>query len=43
MAAFLKVMHEKFGGAKAYMIEKCGLTKEDVEAIRESLIVKRDL
>ena len=41
MAAFLKVMNETFGGAETYMVEKCGLTKEEVATIRKSLIVEK--
>lgn len=40
MTAFLKVMKEKFGGAEVYVIEKCGLSKEEVENIRINLIVE---
>jgi CRISPR/Cas system type I-B associated protein Csh2 (Cas7 group RAMP superfamily) len=35
------MLREKFGGAEAYMIEKCGLTKEDIEKIRSNLIVEQ--
>jgi hypothetical protein len=41
MAAFLKVMKDKFGGAEAYVTEKCGLSKAEVEKIRESLIIEK--
>lgn len=41
MAAFLKVMQGKFGGAETYIIEKCGLSKEEVEKIRNNLIVEK--
>jgi hypothetical protein len=40
MLATLKMMREKFGGPETYMIEKCGLTKEDVEKIKTNLIVE---
>ncbi|KAL2062371.1 hypothetical protein VTL71DRAFT_6637 [Oculimacula yallundae] len=35
----LKMVEEKFGGAEKYIIEKCGLTKEEVEMIRKNLII----
>lgn len=41
MLATLKMLREKFGGAEEYMIEKCGLKKEDVERIRSNLIVEK--
>lgn len=41
MAAFLKVLHQTFGGAETYMVEKCGLTKEEVETIRKNLMVEK--
>jgi hypothetical protein len=40
MLATLKMMREKFGGAEGYVIEKCGLTKEEIEKIRSNLIVE---
>ncbi len=40
MLATLKMLREKFGGAENYIIEKCGLSKEEVEKIRKNLIVK---
>jgi protein tyrosine/serine phosphatase len=40
MARWLKVVLEKeFGGVEKYMVEKCGFTKEDVEKIRNNLLV----
>ena len=39
MLATLKMIRENFGGAEGYMIEKCGLPKEDLEKIRSNLIV----
>ena len=41
MAAFLKVIKEKFGGAETYVTEVCGLSKEQVQQIRGSLIVEK--
>ena len=41
MLATLKMLREKFGGAEEYMIDKCGLTKDDVEKIRSNLIVEK--
>lgn len=40
MLATLKAMREEFGDAERYVIEQCGLTKEDVENIRANLIVE---
>ncbi|TGO89678.1 hypothetical protein BPOR_0098g00090 [Botrytis porri] len=40
MLATLKMLHEKFGGAESYVIEKCGLTIDEVERIRRNLIVE---
>jgi len=40
MMAFLKVMKEQFGDAETYVIERCGLTKDEVEKIRGNLIVE---
>ncbi|TAQ84525.1 hypothetical protein B7494_g7151 [Chlorociboria aeruginascens] len=40
MLATLEVVREKFGGVESYMIEKCGLTKKEVEQIRLNLIVE---
>lgn len=39
MMATLEMIRDKFGGAEGYMVEKCGLAKEQVEAIRKNLIV----
>jgi len=39
MAAFLKVVDSKFGGAKRYVTERLGFTKAEVEQIRKNLIV----
>lgn len=41
MEAFLKVLSGTFGGAEKYMIEKCGLSKEEVETIRSHLVVEK--
>jgi hypothetical protein len=40
MMSTLRVIREKFGGAEGYVIEKCGLTKEEVEKIKANLIVE---
>ena len=40
MMSTLRVIRENFGGAERYVIEKCGLTKEQVEKIRANLIVE---
>lgn len=41
MLATLEMIRKKFGGAEGYMIEKCGLTKDEVEKIRSNLIVEK--
>ncbi|CZR62857.1 related to protein-tyrosine phosphatase [Phialocephala subalpina] len=41
MLATLKMINENFGGAEGYIINKCGLTKTDVEKIRKNLIVEK--
>lgn len=41
MFSTLKVIRKEFGGVENYMIEKCGLSKEEVEKIRSSLIVEQ--
>ena len=40
MLATLKMIRANFGSAEEYVIEKCGLTKEEVEKIRKNLIVE---
>ena len=40
MLATLKMIRERFGGAEGYMLEKCGLTKVEIEKIRGNLIVE---
>jgi len=40
MLATLKMIRETYGSAEEYMIEKCGLTKEEVERIRKNMIVE---
>ena len=40
MLATLKMIHEKYGGPEQYVVDRCGLTKEDVDRIRSNLIVK---
>ncbi|TEY76057.1 hypothetical protein BOTCAL_0061g00160 [Botryotinia calthae] len=40
MLATFKMLHEKFGGAESYVIEKCGLTIDEVERIRKNLIIE---
>jgi hypothetical protein len=39
MKAILKMINEKYGGAEGYLIEKCGLTKEEIAQIRATLVV----
>lgn len=40
MRSCLKMIKKEFGGAENYMIEKCGLTKEQVDRIRFNMIVE---
>lgn len=40
MLATLKMIRERFGGAEKYMVEKCGLTPEEVQKIRTNLIAE---
>jgi len=40
MMATLKMIQEKFGGAEGYILDKCGLTRTDVENIRKNLVVE---
>jgi hypothetical protein len=42
MLLTLKMIKERFGGAENYMIEKCGLTKAQVEKIRSNLLVEQN-
>lgn len=41
MLATVKMIKAKYGGAEGYMMEKCGLSKSDVENIRKNLIVEK--
>lgn len=34
------MIREKYGGPEGYVIEKCGLTIEEVDKIRKNLIVE---
>ena len=40
MLAFLELLQEKYGGAKGYIREICGLTDDDIQIIRQNLITK---
>ena len=40
MLATLKVIREQFGGPEGYIVEKCGLTKQEVDKIRLNLVVE---
>lgn len=40
MLATLRMIRERFGGPEQYVIEKCGLSREDVEKIRANLVVE---
>ena len=39
MYATLSMIREKFGSAEKYMIEKCGLSAEEVAMIKKNMIV----
>lgn len=39
MAAFLRVIDQKFGGAEKYVVERLGFSQDEVEQIRKNLIV----
>jgi hypothetical protein len=39
MLATLQMIREKFGGPEQYVIEKCGLTPEEVNRIRSNLVI----
>ncbi|KAG0650074.1 Tyrosine-phosphatase [Hyphodiscus hymeniophilus] len=41
MLATLEMLQEKFGGAEKYMIEKCGLSNQDIDKIRSNLIIEK--
>lgn len=40
MLSSLKMIREKYGNAEGYMINACGVSKEDVEKIRKNMIVE---
>jgi hypothetical protein len=40
MEATLVMIREKFGGPEGYIREHCGLGAEDVQRIRENLVVE---
>ena len=39
MMATLKMIREKFGGPEQYCLDVLGLSKEEIEAVKTSLIV----
>lgn len=39
MRSALKQMRKEFGGVENYLIEKCGLTQEQIDRIRSNLVV----
>lgn len=41
MLATLLMIREKFGGAEEYIIQKCGLSKEEVDKIKKNLVVEK--
>ncbi len=43
MLGTLKAIREKYGSAEGYVIQKCGLTKDEVQRIRKNLIVEAPL
>ena len=38
MLAVLEMIREVYGGAEAYLKEKCGLGEEDIERIRQNIV-----
>jgi hypothetical protein len=41
MLATLSMIREKFGSAENYIVEKCGISKEEVAMIKANLIVDK--
>lgn len=39
--ATLDIVHKKYGCAENYLKEKAGLTDEDLEAIKENVLVRK--
>lgn len=40
MMATLKMVREKFGGPEGYMLDKCGLSAEELSQIKSSLVIE---
>ena len=40
MMAFLNLLRERHGGAEGYAVSVCGLTEQDVDAIKANLVVE---
>lgn len=40
MAATIEIIQDKYGGAEQYALQNTGLTKGDLEAFRNSALVK---
>lgn len=40
MLVTLEMMRQNYGGAEAYVRSHCGLTKDDVERIRQNIVVQ---
>ena len=38
MLAALEMIRESYGGAEAYVKEKCGLSEEDIARIRQNIL-----
>jgi hypothetical protein len=43
MAATLKIIHEKYGGAEGYLTGYTSLTEKDLDKIRKNFLVPRSL
>ena len=41
MNAFLALLQEQYGGAEEYIKRFCGLTDDDINIIRENLLIPR--
>jgi len=40
MLATLQMIREKYGGPEGYVLEKCGLSMDDIQNIRANLVVE---
>lgn len=41
MLAFMQMLEERYGGAEAYVKKYCGLTDEDLQAIRSNFVAAK--